>query len=91
MENEFYSKTALDRVFDTLLDAQRLCGSTFKSSAVLDLIERHKDLEKNHIKSAFMAGRDFQAEHYNKEVYFEDSAEDYFNENHTICIPTKQN
>jgi hypothetical protein len=90
MENEFYSKTALDRVFDTLLDAQRLCGSTFKSSAVLDLIARHKDLEKNHIKSAFMAGRDFES-NTSSIVYYEDSAEDYFNENHTICINTKQN
>jgi hypothetical protein len=91
MENEFYTRTPLERVYNILVEARRLGATSYETNAVLDLIARHKDLEKNLIKSAFMSGRDFQAEHYNKEVYFEDSAEDYFNENHTQCTNTKQN
>jgi hypothetical protein len=91
MENEFYTRTALERVYNTLVEARRLGATTFETTAVLDLIARHKDVEKNLIKSAFMAGRDFQAEPENENIYFEDSAEDYFNENHTKCTNTKQN
>jgi len=91
MENEFYTRTPLERVYDILVESRRLGATSYETTAVLDLIARHKDLEKNLIKSAFMAGRDFQAEHYNKEVYFEDSAEDYFKVTHTQCTNTKQN
>lgn len=91
MENEFYTSTALERVYNILVEARRLGATSYETSAVLDLIARHKDLEKNLIKSAYMAGRDFQAEPGNEEVYFDDSAEDYFNENHTKCTNTKQN
>ena len=52
MENEFYTRTALERVYDILVEARRLGATTFETTAVLDLIARHKDLEKNHIKSA---------------------------------------
>lgn len=89
MENEFYTRTPLERVYDILVEARRLGATTFETTAVLDLIARHKDLEKNLIKSAFMAGRDFESD-YNESVYYEDSAEDYFNENHTKCTNTKQ-
>jgi len=91
MENEFYTSTSLERVYNILVEARRLGATSYETSAVLDLIARHKDIEKNHIKSAFMAGRDFQAEPGNEEVYFDDSAEDYFNESHTKCTNTKQN
>jgi hypothetical protein len=91
MENEFYTRTALERVYNILVEARRLGATSYETSSVLDLIARHKELEKNLIKSAFMAGRDFQAETGNEGVYFDDSAEDYFKVNHTQCIPTKQN
>jgi hypothetical protein len=91
MENEFYTRTALERVYDILVEARRLGATSYETTAVLDLIARHKDIEKNLIKSAFMAGRDFQTEPGNEGVYFEDSSEDYFNENHTKCTNTKQN
>jgi hypothetical protein len=91
MENEFYTRTPLERVYDILVEARRLGATTFETTAVLDLIARHKDVEKNLIKSAFMAGRDFQAETGNEGIYFDDSAEDYFKVNHTKCTPTKLN
>lgn len=91
MQNEFYTRTPLERVYDILVEARRLGATSYETTAVLDLIARHKDVEKNLIKSAFMAGRDFQAEPGNEEVFFDDSAEDYFNENHTKCTNTKQN
>ena len=85
MENfivDFKTQTALQRIYEVLINAQNLGAETFNAGAVIKLIYDYREIEKNLIISAFMAGRDFQGEEENVNIPFHESGIDYYNETH---------
>lgn len=74
------------RAIDLLFECKKLGLEKVNIDDLIRNLKCLSELEENLLKSAFMDGREYQGDEQNKEIFFADSAEEYFKENFTRYI-----
>ena len=80
------TETAIKRLMDFLKECHKLGLKEINLQDLYQHLFLVADLEEDLLKSAFMAGRQFEVFEENVLIPFEDSADKYFNENYIRYI-----